>query len=87
MPLYSSNTLDTDKSVVVRFTNSAKLDFYIISWNIGLEWNFRLNVSYYQIKCALHDDEILRYTTIYNHSLTFWCYLEIYSAIERFSKN
>jgi len=41
MPLYSSNTLDTDKSVVVRFTNSAKLDFYINSWNIGLEMNGR----------------------------------------------
>ena len=59
MPLYSSNTLDTDKSVVVRFTNSAKLDFYIISWNIGLE----RNVSNYQIKCAHNDREILRYTT------------------------
>ena len=63
MPLYSSNTLDTDKSVVVRFTNSAKLDFYIISWNIGLERNVRL--SYYQIKCAHNDGEILRYTTDY----------------------
>ena len=63
MPLYSSNTLDTDKSVVVRFTNSAKLDFYIISWNIGLERNVRPNLSYYQIKCAHHEGEILRYTT------------------------
>ena len=62
MPLYSSNTLDTDKSVVVRLTNSAKLDFYIISWNIGLERNVCLNVSYYQVKCAHHDGEILRYT-------------------------
>ena len=60
MPLYSSNTLDTDKSVVVRFTNSAKLDFYIISWNIGLERNV---ISYYQIKCAHHVGEILRYIT------------------------
>ena len=65
MPLYSSNTLDTDKSVVVRFTNSAKLDFYIISWNIGLERNVRPNISYYQIKCAHNDGEILRYTTDY----------------------
>ena len=61
MPLYSSNTLDTDKSVVVRFTNSAKLDFYIISRNISLERNIR--VSYYQIKCAHHDGEILNNTT------------------------
>ena len=45
MPLYSSNTLDTDKSVVVRFTNSAKLDFYIISWNIGLERNARPTIK------------------------------------------
>ena len=45
MPLYSSNTLDTDKSVVVRFTNSAKLDFYIISWNIGLERNVRPTIK------------------------------------------
>ena len=57
MPLYSSNTLDTDKSVVVRFTNSAKLDFYIISWNIGLERNVR------PIKSAHHDGEIFRYKT------------------------
>ena len=61
MPLYSSNTLDTDKSVVVRFTNSAKLDFYIISWNIGLERN--VSLSYYQIKYAHHVGEILRYIT------------------------
>ena len=62
MPLYSSNTLDTDKSVVVRFTNSAKLDFYIISWNIGLERNVSPNLSYFQIKSAHYDGEILRYT-------------------------